>query len=50
MKLSEFLKKKRKDLGLTKIQLAERSDVVIRFVRELERGKKTLQMEKFTRF
>lgn len=46
MKLSEFLKKKRKDLGLTQIQLAERSDVGIRFVRELERGKKTLQMDK----
>ena len=46
MKISEFLKKKRKDLGLTQIQLAERSDVGIRFVRELERGKKTLQMDK----
>jgi y4mF family transcriptional regulator len=46
MKLSEFLKKKRKDLGITQLQLAERSGVGIRFVRELEGGKKTLQMDK----
>lgn len=46
MKLSEFLKKKRKDLGITQLQLAERSGVGIRFIRELERGKKTLQMDK----
>jgi y4mF family transcriptional regulator len=46
MKLSEFLKKKRKDLGITQLQLAERSGVGIRFVREIEGGKKTLQMDK----
>jgi y4mF family transcriptional regulator len=46
MKLSEFLKKKRKDIGITQLQLAERSGVGIRFVRELEGGKKTLQMDK----
>lgn len=46
MKLSEFLKMKRKDLGITQLQLAERSGVGIRFVREMEGGKKTLQMDK----
>lgn len=46
MKLSEFLKKKRKDLGITQLQLAERSGVGIRFIREIEGGKKTLQMDK----
>jgi y4mF family transcriptional regulator len=44
--LSKFSKEKRKKLGLTQTQLAERSGVGLRFVRELEQGKKTLQMDK----
>ncbi len=45
-KLSNFVKDKRKKLGLTQPQLAERAGVGLRFVRELEQGKKTLQMDK----
>jgi y4mF family transcriptional regulator len=45
-KLSEFVKEKRKKLGLTQPQLAERAGVGLRFIRELEQGKKSLQMDK----
>jgi y4mF family transcriptional regulator len=44
--LSDFVKEKRKKLGLTQPQLAERAGVGLRFIRELEQGKKTLQMDK----
>ena len=45
-KLSNFVKDKRKKLRLTQPQLAERAGVGLRFIRELEQGKKTLQMDK----
>jgi len=45
-KLSDFVKEKRKKLRLTQPQLAERAGVGLRFIRELEQGKKTLQMDK----
>ena len=45
-KLSIFVKEKRKKLGLTQPQLAERAGVGLRFIRELEQGKKSLQMDK----
>jgi len=45
-KLSDFVKEKRKKLGLTQPQLAERAGVGLRFIRELEQGKKSLQMDK----
>ncbi len=45
-KLSNFVKEKRKKLKLTQPQLAERAGVGLRFIRELEQGKKTLQMDK----
>ena len=44
--LSEFVKKRRKQLNLTQIDLAEKSGVGLRFVRELEQGKQTLRMDK----
>ena len=44
--LSDFVKEKRKKIGLTQPQLAERAGVGLRFIRELEQGKKTLQMDK----
>ena len=44
--LSGFVKAKRKKIGLTQPQLAERAGVGLRFIRELEQGKKTLQMDK----
>ena len=44
--IAEHIKSKRKTFGLTQVELAERAGVGLRFVRELERGKATVQMEK----
>jgi y4mF family transcriptional regulator len=44
--LSEHIKAKRKKYGLTQIELAERSNVGLRFVRDMEQGKQTLRMDK----
>ena len=41
-----FVKEKRKKLNLTQIELAEKAGVGIRFIRELEQGKETLQLNK----
>ena len=46
MKISEFIKTKRKNLGLTQIILAEKAGVGLRFVRDLEQGKPTLRLDK----
>lgn len=46
MVLGEYIRAKRKLYGLTQVELAERSGVGIRFVRELERGKATVQLDK----
>lgn len=44
--LAQFVKDKRKELGLTQEELSAKAGVGLRFVRELERGKITLQMNK----
>ena len=36
----------RKNKGMTQVELAERAGVGLRFVRELERGKSTVQLDK----
>ncbi len=46
MSLSEHVKEKRRKYSLTQVELAERAGVGLRFVRDLEQGKKTLQMDK----
>lgn len=46
LSLNHFVKHKRKSLNLTQKQMAEKAGVGIRFVRELERGKQTLKMDK----
>jgi y4mF family transcriptional regulator len=46
MKLSSFLKQKRRMSGLTQQELSEKAGVGLRFVRELEQGKKTLRLDK----
>ncbi len=46
MDLGGYIRSKRKIFKLTQVELAERSGVGIRFVRELERGKATLQLDK----
>ena len=44
--LSEFLKDKRKLTNLTQPELASKAGVGLRFIRELEQGKRTLRMDK----
>jgi y4mF family transcriptional regulator len=45
-KLSQFVKAMRKLRGLTQQDLSDKSGVGLRFVRDLEQGKKTLRMDK----
>lgn len=44
--LSEFVRQRRKSLKMTQKEMSEKSGVGIRFIRELERGKETLKMDK----
>jgi len=44
--ISLFIKYHRKKLNLTQEELANKAGVGIRFVRELEQGKQTLQLNK----
>lgn len=44
--LNKFVRIKRKSLKMTQIEMSEKAGVGIRFVRELEKGKKTLRMDK----
>jgi y4mF family transcriptional regulator len=44
--LSEFVRNRRKALGLTQPELAEKAGTGLRFIRDLEQGKKTLRMDK----
>jgi y4mF family transcriptional regulator len=44
--LSTFVKKRRRSLGLTQEQLAQKAGVGLRLVRDLEQGKKTLRLDK----
>ncbi len=44
--LSKYIKEKRKEYGLTQIDLSQKSGVGLRFVRELEQGKETLRLDK----
>lgn len=44
--IATFVKTNRKKLGLTQEQFAMRSGLGLRFVRELEQGKKTMRMDK----
>jgi y4mF family transcriptional regulator len=46
MKIASFIKKKRKSLGLTQTDLAEKAGVGLRFVRDMEQGKPTLRLDK----
>jgi len=44
--LPEYVKRMRKQYRLTQVDLSEKSGVGLRFVREMEQGKKTLRMDK----
>lgn len=46
MSLIDFVKAKRKQLGLTQEMLASKSGVGIHFIRDLEQGKLGLRMSK----
>ncbi len=43
--LAKFVKAKRKLSKLTQIELAQKADVGLRFVRDLEQGKKSIRMD-----
>jgi len=44
--LQKYIKQMRKQYHLTQVDLSEKSGVGLRFIRELEQGKKTLRMDK----
>ncbi|MER0441559.1 helix-turn-helix transcriptional regulator [Emticicia sp. W12TSBA100-4] len=46
MKIASFIKERRKHLGLTQTDLAEKAGVGLRFVRDLEQGKPSLRLDK----
>lgn len=46
MTISQFVKERRSLAGLTQPELAEKAGVGLRFLRELEQGKKTLRLDK----
>ena len=44
--IADFVKEMGKKFNLTQVDLADKSGVGLRFVRELEQGKQTLRMDK----
>ena len=44
--IGNYVKQKRKELGLTQEDFALRSGLGLRFVRELEQGKETVRLDK----
>jgi y4mF family transcriptional regulator len=45
-RLADFVKIRRKSLGLTQTELAQKAGVGLRFVRDLEQGKKSIKLDK----
>ncbi|TVQ74446.1 MAG: transcriptional regulator [Balneolaceae bacterium] len=41
-----FVKKRRRQLGLTQKELADRAGVGLRFIRDLEQGKQSVRLDK----
>lgn len=46
MELSKYLKKKRKETGLTQEDLSFKAGVGLRLIRDIEQGKESLRMDK----
>lgn len=46
MKLADFVKEKRSLVKLTQPELAQKAEVGLRFIRELEQGKPSLRLDK----
>lgn len=44
--IGKYVKEQRRELGLTQEEFALRSGLGLRFVRELERGKETVRLDK----
>lgn len=44
--LSTYVKEMRRQFGLTQVDLAAKSGLGLRFLRELEQGKETLRLDK----
>lgn len=44
--IGDYIKEKRKEIGLTQEEFAMRSGLGLRFVRELEQGKETVRLDK----
>lgn len=44
--IAEIVKKKRKELKLSQEELAQRSGVGLRFIRDLEQSKETIRLDK----
>lgn len=44
--LVQFVKERRKQLGMTQVDLAEKAGVGLRFIRDLEQGKQSLRLDK----
>ena len=44
--IAVFIKKKRREAGLTQEEFAMRSGLGLRFIRDLEQGKSTVRMDK----
>ncbi len=44
--IAAFIKKKRREAGLTQEEFAMRSGLGLRFIRDLEQGKSTVRMDK----
>ncbi len=47
--LAEFVKSRRKEVGLTQQEFAERAGVALTVIRKIEQGKTNLNMDKVTR-
>jgi len=45
-KIAVFIKERRKKVGITQVELSEKSGVGLRFIRDMEQGKKTLRLDK----
>ncbi len=44
--ISQFIKNKRKMAKLTQVELADKAGVGLRFIRDVEQGKKTMRIDK----
>ncbi|MBD3374503.1 type II toxin-antitoxin system Y4mF family antitoxin [candidate division KSB1 bacterium] len=44
--IATFCKSRRKQLGLSQVEFADRAGVGLRFIRDLEQGKQSLRLDK----